>query len=93
MIHDARGVTWRKVYRGDPHKVVRGVHTLTSRAVPGLRMPGLGLVYRPHAVDRECRPYEFGWLFFAWLASLHAGPDGLAGPRRTAPYRTESGVA
>jgi hypothetical protein len=24
-------------------------------------------IYKPLAVDRECRPYEFGWLFFAWL--------------------------
>lgn len=93
MIHDDQGVTWRKVYRGDPHKMVRGVHTLTSRAVPGLRVPGLGLVYRPHAVDRECRPYEFGWLFFAWLASLHTGQDGLSAPHRTAPHRRQSGVA
>jgi hypothetical protein len=72
MVLDDEGVTWRKVYRGDPRKVVRGLQTMTTRAVPGMRVPGVGLVYRPNAVDRECRPYEFGWLFFAWLASLPA---------------------
>jgi hypothetical protein len=92
MIHDEQGVTWRKVYRGDPHKVVRGVHTLTSRAVPGLRVPGLSLLYRPDAVDRECRPYEFGWLFFAWLANLHTGQNGLSISHRTAQRRTQSGA-
>jgi hypothetical protein len=72
MIHDNEGVTWRKVHRGDPKKVVRGLNTLTTRAVAGMKVPGLGLVYRPDEVDRECRPYEFGWLFFAWLANLRA---------------------
>jgi hypothetical protein len=69
MVHDAQGVTWRKVFRGDPRKVVRGLNSITSLAAPGLRMPGLDRVYPPDAVDRECRPYEFGWLFFAWLGA------------------------
>jgi hypothetical protein len=71
MIHDDEGVTWRKVFRGDPRKVVRGLHTVTTRAVPGLKLPGVGAVYPPRAVDRECRPYEFGWLLFSWLGSIH----------------------
>jgi hypothetical protein len=76
MMYDDEGVTWRKVYRGDPRKVVRGLNTLTTRAVAGMKMPGLGLIYRPDDVDRECRPYEFGWLFFAWFASLRGhGPQ------------------
>jgi hypothetical protein len=55
------------VYRGDPRKVVRAANGLTTRVLPGRRLPGLGRMFRPLAVDRECRPYEFGWLLFAWL--------------------------
>lgn len=74
MIHDEHGVTWRKVYRGDPRKVVRGINSMTSLAAPGRRMPGLDRFYPPDAVDRECRPYEFGWLFFAWLGGISEPP-------------------
>jgi hypothetical protein len=83
MVYDDEGVTWRKVYRGDPRKVVRGLHTMTTRAFPGLKVPGVGLFYRPNSVDRECRPYEFGWLFFAWLANL--GPGGTESGRSSQP--------
>ncbi|GIJ44577.1 hypothetical protein Val02_14630 [Virgisporangium aliadipatigenens] len=68
IVHDADGVTWRKIYRGDPKKVVRAVQGLTTKAVPGLHMPGIDAAYKPFALDRECRPYEFGWLLYAWLA-------------------------
>ncbi|MFJ3670775.1 hypothetical protein ACIPSE_30375 [Streptomyces sp. NPDC090106] len=66
MILDELGVTWRKVYRGDPKKVVRAVRGAGSRAVPGLRIKPLDRAYRPLSVDRECRPYEFGWMLHAW---------------------------
>lgn len=66
MVYDEHGVTWRKVFRGDPRKVVRGLNSLASLASPGARVPGLDMVYPPDSIDRECRPYEFGWLFFAW---------------------------
>ncbi len=70
MIHDDEGVTWRKVYRGDPRKVVRALNSVTTRAVPGWKLPGIDTVYKPRAIDRECRPYEFGWLLFTWLGGL-----------------------
>jgi len=72
LLLDDEGLTVRKVFRGDPKKIVRGLHTVTTRAHPSLRMPVINRVYRPTSLDRECRPYEFGWLYFAWLASLHA---------------------
>lgn len=66
MILDELGATWRKVYRGDPRKAVRAARGLSTRIAPGLRLKALDRVYRPVAVDRECRPYEFGWMLYAW---------------------------
>lgn len=67
MILDRLGVTWRKVYRGDPKKAVRAARGLGTRVAPGLRLSPLDRMYRPASVDRECRPYEFGWMLHAWL--------------------------
>jgi hypothetical protein len=66
MILDELGATWRKVYRGDPKKAVRAARGLSTRLAPGARLKSLDRVYRPLSVDRECRPYEFGWMLHAW---------------------------
>ncbi|MFF0777217.1 hypothetical protein [Streptomyces sp. NPDC003720] len=66
LILDELGVTWRKVFRGDPKKAVRAARGLGTRVVPHLRLKPLDRVYRPVSVDRECRPYEFGWMLHAW---------------------------
>lgn len=70
MIREEYGVTWRKVYRGDPAKAVRAARGLTTRVLPKSRLAPLDRVFRPLSVDRECRPYEFGWLLHAWLGGL-----------------------
>ncbi|WP_371619379.1 hypothetical protein [Streptomyces sp. NBC_00454] len=70
MILEEYGVTWRKVYRGDPAKAVRAARGLTTRVAPRARLTPLDRLFRPLAVDRECRPYEFGWLLHAWLGGL-----------------------
>ena len=70
LIRDDLGLTWRKAARRDPKKALRGVRALTTRISPGLRLGVLDRVYPPVAVDRECRPYEFGWLWYAWLGGL-----------------------
>jgi hypothetical protein len=88
LLLDDEGLTVRKVYRGDPHKIVRGLHTVTTRARPGLRLPVVNRIYRPTALDRECRPYEFGWLYFAWLARLSA-PDRFQPAGQPATERKE----
>jgi hypothetical protein len=74
MIQDAVGVTWRKVYRGDPRKAVRAVRGVTTSISPSLRLGVLDKVLTPHAVDKECRPYEFGWMFYAWHGALPGKP-------------------
>jgi hypothetical protein len=75
LILDDAGLTWRKVYRGDPAKLVRATHGLTTRAAPGVRLRPVERIFRPTAVDRECRPYEFGWLLFTWLGGLDLPTD------------------
>jgi len=63
-------VIWRKVARSDPGKAVRGLRAAATRLNPGLRLPALSRVFRPGTVDHECRPYELGWLLYAWLPGL-----------------------
>ncbi len=60
------GVVWRKVGRWEPGKMTRTLQALASQVHPRLRVPGLGLLFRPGNVDWECRPYELGWLLYAW---------------------------
>jgi hypothetical protein len=82
VIQDTLAVTWRKVHRGDPKKAVRAARGLATRAAPGTRLGVLDRRYRPAALDRECRPYEFGWLLYAWLApAVPAAPGAEAEAR------------
>ncbi len=84
LILDEAALTWRKVYRGDPRKLVRAVHGLTTRAMAGVRLTAVERLYRPVAIDRECRPYELGWLLFTWLGGLDA-TRGQAGAASETP--------
>lgn len=63
-----KGVIWRKVARREPSKAVRGLAAMTTAASPGLRLPGLDFLFPPSTIDHECRPYELGWLLYAWLS-------------------------
>ena len=68
LILDSPGVTWRKVARSDHRKAVRGLRAASTRVRPGFRLSLLDRVFPPGAVDRECRPYELGWLLMTWLS-------------------------
>jgi hypothetical protein len=63
-------VIWRKVARGDPAKLVRGLRAAATRLRPGTRLSALDLAFRPGTIDHECRPYELGWLLHAWLPQI-----------------------
>ena len=67
LVLDTPPITWRKVARADPRKVVRGLRAASTRVRPGMSLPALDRMYRPGAVDHECRPYELGWLLMTWL--------------------------
>ncbi len=70
MIQPQQAVVWRDIHRkeiGKMFRVVRGslslagldwAHRLTGRR-------GIGYV-----VNTECRPYELGWLLYAWAGEL-----------------------
>lgn len=64
------GLVWRKVGRREPRKAARAVAALTTSVRPGLHLPGLDRALPPGRVDHECRPYELGWLLYAWLPEL-----------------------
>jgi hypothetical protein len=68
LMLDAPPITWRKVARNDPRKVVRGLRATSTRIVPGLRLSVLDRMFPPGPVDYECRPYEFGWLLMTWAS-------------------------
>lgn len=60
------GMIWRKIGRNEPPKLVRLVASLSTSVRAGWHLPGLDKVFPPGKVDRECRPYEFGWMLYAW---------------------------
>jgi hypothetical protein len=68
LIVAEKPVIWRKVGRGDPRKLVRGLAAARTAVLPGPSMPGVGLLFPPRITDHECRPYELGWLLYAWLS-------------------------
>jgi exopolysaccharide biosynthesis WecB/TagA/CpsF family protein len=80
LIEDDLGVVWRKVGRREPRKVVRKVRSAVSAARPELRLSWLDQIFPADTVDRECRPYELGWLLYAWhegaASAAPARPDG-----------------
>ena len=70
LILDKQGLTVRKVARHDPRKLMRGIRAATTGIRPGLRLGALDRVWPAHTLDRECRPYEFGWMLDCWLGGL-----------------------
>jgi len=77
LILDRPGLTVRKVARTDPGKLVRGLRAVAAKARPGTELPVLDRLWPPTAIDRECRPYELGWLLDCWLSG---SPRGETGP-------------
>jgi hypothetical protein len=76
LIDDAQAVVWRKIGRREyPRKSVRAVKATVGRVRPGLSLSLLDRVAPPLSVDWECRPYELGWLLYAWCG-IGGVPDG-----------------
>ena len=67
LVSERWGLVWRKVGRQEPPKAARAVGAVTTSVRPGLHVPGLNTLLPPTRVDHECRPYELGWMLYAWL--------------------------
>src|SRR5262249_55193289 len=67
MVDEQENLIWRKVGRREPKKIVRMIAALTTAVRPGMHLPGIDTFFPPGRIDYECRPYEFGWLLYAWL--------------------------
>jgi len=87
LASERHALVWRKVGRREPAKAARRLSAVTTSIRPGWRLPGIDTVLPTSQVDHECRPYELGWLLYAWRppGPTSAGPDGAraAGGRPT----------
>ena len=68
LVTERFGLVWRKVGRREPRKAARAIAAAATSVWQGARVPGLDRALPPVVVDHECRPYELGWLLYAWLA-------------------------
>ena len=66
LIDSERGVIWRKIGRREPPKAMRSLRSVSTAIYPGLRLRALDPMFPPVRIDHECRPYELGWLLYAW---------------------------
>ncbi|MGO4706468.1 WecB/TagA/CpsF family glycosyltransferase [Microvirga sp. 2MCAF38] len=87
LVCEEHSVVWRKAARREPPKAARSISAVTTSLNPGLHMPGLDAIFPPNRIDYECRPYEFGWLLYAWLAG--GVVEKLRENRRVATPATE----
>jgi hypothetical protein len=69
LISERLNVVWRKVGRHEQGKAVRRMSALTTAGRRGLHLPLIDRVWPPGQIDYECRPYELGWLLYAWVAN------------------------
>jgi hypothetical protein len=69
LVSSKHNLVWRKVGRREPPKAARSVAAATTSVRRGFRVPGLDALLPPVRVDHECRPYELGWLLYAWRAA------------------------
>jgi exopolysaccharide biosynthesis WecB/TagA/CpsF family protein len=66
LVDEDNAVVWRKVGRREPAKAARKLSAVTTSLHTGWHIPGMDAAMPPTQVDHECRPYELGWLLYAW---------------------------
>jgi hypothetical protein len=81
LIDAEHGLIWRKIARGDSGKIVRKVAAAVTAVIPNSKLPGVDTLFPPASVDYECRPYELGWMLYAWLRGM---PQRSVADERTA---------
>lgn len=76
LIHPAGPVVWRKVgRRRERRKLVRALAAAGTAMFPGLTLPAVDRLFPATFLDLECRPYELGWLIYAWRSSGVTGAN------------------
>ncbi len=85
LVSEEHAMIWRKAGRREPRKAARRIAAVTTSIRPGWHLPGIDSVFPANRIDRECRPYELGWLVYAWRSV-----DGDTASRLVA---TEDGIA
>lgn len=76
LISERLNVVWRKVGRHEQRKIVRRLAAMTTAGLPRLHLSLVDRVWPPGRIDYECRPYEFGWLLYAWASNGLLGELG-----------------
>lgn len=76
LVSEPLGLIWRKAGRREPRKAARRLSAVTTAIRPGLHVPGLDRAFPATTVDYECRPYELGWLLYAWLPAQRVTHHG-----------------
>ncbi len=66
LVSEEYALIWRKAGRREPAKAARKIAAVTTSIRPGWHLPGIDTVFPANRIDRECRPYELGWLVYAW---------------------------
>lgn len=79
LVSEPLGVIWRKVGRREPPKLSRGLAAVATARRPGTKVPMVDKLMPPGPIDYECRPYELGWLVYAWTGSGVLGALAGAG--------------
>ena len=69
LVSERHALIWRKVGRREPAKAARKLSAATTSIRPGWHLPGIDALLPTSQVDHECRPYELGWLLYAWRPS------------------------
>jgi hypothetical protein len=106
LVVDELGVVWRTVGRREPRKLVRKLRSVASARRPGVPLRWLDAFFPAGTVERECRPFELGWMLYAWhgaealtwageFRALDVEPDTSFVPdprtRESAGERSEAG--
>ena len=93
LIDDEFGVVWRKVGRREPAKAARKLAAVTTSMRRGWHLPGVDRAMPATVVDRECRPYELGWLLYAWHCTPRAEQPATTDEQDHSPTRLPARVA
>jgi hypothetical protein len=78
LVSDRRSQVWRKVGRLEPAKAARRLSAITTSLRSDWHLPGIDALLPANQVDYECRPYELGWLLYAWPSAVANADTGIA---------------